>query len=170
MPRINNPTSQLFMEKRLKRHLKDGSFENVPEIRSRVMASIRGKNNRTTEMRFKMALVRAGISGWKSHPPKLPGSPDFYFTHAKLAVFVDGCFWHGCPKCGHIPKTRSEFWEAKIKRTRQRDRAKRSELRKMGTSTLSIWEHELKDISGVNLVIIKLKSKIKKYLKGSSKK
>ncbi|MCK5612353.1 very short patch repair endonuclease [Candidatus Pacearchaeota archaeon] len=152
------------MEKRLKKHLKDGKFDNVSKQRSKVMSSIRGKHNRSTEICLKMALVRSGINGWKLHSQKLPGTPDFYFHSPKLAVFVDGCFWHGCPKCGHIPKTRSEFWEAKIKRTKQRDRKKRSELRKIGISTLGVWEHELKESSGVDKVIKKIERKIKKLL------
>lgn len=150
------------MEKRLKKHLKNGKFENVSEKRSKVMSSIRGKNNRSTEICLKMAFVRSGLKGWKLHSKNLPGTPDFYFHNAMLAVFVDGCYWHGCPKCGHIPKTRSEFWEAKINRTKQRDRKKRSELRKIGIFTLGIWEHELKDSSGINKVVKKIKRRIQK--------
>tara|TARA_Y100000294_G_C8423334_1_gene283745 strand:- start:122 stop:598 length:477 start_codon:yes stop_codon:yes gene_type:complete len=155
------------MEKRLKKHLKDGKFDNVSEIRSRVMSSIRGKHNRSTELCLKMALVRSGVEGWKLHPIELPGTPDFYFSQVKLAVFVDGCFWHGCHRCGHIPKTRSKFWEAKINRTKQRDRKKRSELQKIGISTLGIWEHELKDTHKVNNVVDKIKTKFQKLLKTS---
>jgi DNA mismatch endonuclease (patch repair protein) len=144
------------MERRLKNFLDHGKFENVPEKRSRTMSAIRGKHNRTTELRLRMALIREGIKGWKLHAKELPGNPDFYFAHKKLAVFVDGCYWHGCPKCGHIPKTRSRFWEAKIKRNQQRDRQKRAELRKQGISTIRIWEHELKDSQNINKVIAKI--------------
>lgn len=152
------------MEKSLKKFLKNGKFEDVSRKRSRTMAAIRGKNNRTTERCLRMALTRSGISGWEMHAGKLPGTPDFYFINSKLAVFVDGCYWHGCPKCGHIPKTRSEFWEAKINRTKQRDRKTRSELRKIGINTLAIWEHELKGSLGVNRVVKKIERKIKKLL------
>lgn len=92
------------MERRLKKYLDHGKFENVPEKRSRTMAAIRGKHNRTTELRLKMALIRRGIKGWKLHASELPGKPDFYFKNKRLAVFVDGCYWHGCPRCGHIPE------------------------------------------------------------------
>lgn len=152
------------MEKRLKKHLKDGKFHNVSKKRSKVMSSIRGKHNRSTEICLKMALVRAGVKGWQLHTKDLPGTPDFYFPNPKLAVFVDGCFWHGCPKCGHIPKTRSKFWEAKIKRNKQRDRKKRAELRNMGISTLGIWEHELKSSTGIDKVVKKIERKINKIL------
>lgn len=158
------------MEKELKKHLKDGKFDNVSSKRSKIMSSIHGKNTLSTEVCLKMALVRSGIKGWKLHSKELPGTPDFYFQQAKLAVFVDGCFWHGCSKCGHIPKTRSEFWEAKIKMTKQRDRKKRSELGKMGISTLGIWEHELKEKSGVDKVTKKIERKIKKLLHRSEAK
>ena len=144
------------MEKWLKGFLKDGVFGDVSEHNSRIMAAIRGKNNRTTEVRLRMALIRAGIKGWKLHAKELPGHPDFYFSREKVAIFVDGCYWHGCPKCGHIPKTRSKFWEAKIKRNRARDKIKRMELRKIGISTVRIWEHELKDNRNLGRVIEKI--------------
>ena len=120
------------------------------------MSAIRGKNNRTTELRLRMSLVRAGMRGWKLHTEELPGRPDFYFEGAKLALFVDGCYWHGCPKCGHIPKTRTAFWEAKIKRNQERDKMKNLELRKLGTKSLRIWEHELKDKKDLDKVIEKI--------------
>lgn len=132
------------MEKKLKKFLHNGKFENVPEKRSLTMAAIRGKHNRSTELRLRMALVHEGIKGWQLHARALPGNPDFFFKKEQVAVFVDGCYWHGCPKCGHIPKTRSLFWEAKIKRNQQRDKRVRMELKKIGILPIRIWEHELK--------------------------
>lgn len=144
------------MERRLKTLLVNGEFEDVPETRSRTMSAIRGKHNRTTELRFRMALISRGIRGWKLHAKELVGNPDFYFKEKKLAIFVDGCYWHGCSKCGHVPKTRSQFWEAKIKRNQQRDRQKRMALRREGILTVRIWEHELKDMSNIYKVIAKI--------------
>ena len=144
------------MERRLKKYLEDGKFKDVPEKRSRTMSTIRGKHNRSTELRLRMSLVQAGVCGWTLHPEELPGRPDFYFGKAKLAIFVDGCYWHGCPKCGHIPKTRPAFWKAKIKRTQERDRIKQLELKKLGTKSLRIWEHELKDKKNLDKVIEKI--------------
>lgn len=132
------------MEKRLKKYLKNGKFDNVQEKTSRTMSAIRGKNTRSTEVCFRMMLIRSGIKGWRLHAKELPGNPDFYFKEEKLAVFVDGCYWHGCPKCGHIPKTRTEFWKAKIERNKERDRKNNKELKKIGIRPLRIWEHELK--------------------------
>jgi len=120
------------------------------------MSAIRGKHNQSTELRLRMALVKAGVRGWRLHIEELPGRPDFYFEGAKLAVFVDGCYWHGCPKCGHIPKTRTAFWKAKIKRNQERDKIKNLELRKLGTKSLRIWEHELKDKKNLDKIIEKI--------------
>jgi DNA mismatch endonuclease (patch repair protein) len=132
------------MDKALKKYLKNGKFENVSETRSKAMAAVRGKGNRTTEQRLRFAMVSVGIQGWKVQPKGIIGKPDFVFEKEKLAIFVDGCYWHGCPKCGHIPKTRSEFWKAKIGRTKQRDLEKTNILENEGYRVLRFWEHELK--------------------------
>jgi len=131
------------MERFLKSKLEKGAFVAVSPQRSRIMSAIRGKRNKTTELVFRMALVRAGVKGWVLHPATICGKPDFYFPSGKLAVFVDGCFWHGCPRCGHVPRTRSEFWLAKLKRNRQRDRKTSAELEHSGIRVLRLWEHDL---------------------------
>src|SRR5258708_40159132 len=132
------------MERFLRLKLKNGRFANVTPERSHIMASIRGKRNKSTEITLRMAMVRAGVKGWISHPERIPGKPDFYFPRKRLAIFVDGCFWHGCARCGHIPKTNRPFWAAKIARNRQRDRLTLRALRKLDTSTLRFWEHDVK--------------------------
>lgn len=121
--------------------------------RSRMMAAIRGKHAKSTEMRLRMALVRCGIHGWKTHPDDLPGTPDFFFTQTGLAVFVDGCFWHACPKCGHYPKRNRSFWETKLLRNKQRDQLTRRRLARMGITVLRIWEHDLKHSSALQDVV-----------------
>lgn len=75
------------------------SSYKVDPIRSKIMAAIKGRNNKSTELRLRMILVSLGISGWKMQKQGMPGRPDFYFESRKLIIFVDGCFWHGCPKC-----------------------------------------------------------------------
>jgi DNA mismatch endonuclease, patch repair protein len=129
------------MERMLKQLLPSG-FKNVSVVRSAAMGKIKSRNNRTTELRLRMALIREGCSGWVLHPD-LPGRPDFFFRREKLAVFVDGCFWHGCKMCGHVPKTRSRFWSAKIDRNRQRDKHTTQTLKSAGIKVLRIWEHSL---------------------------
>ncbi len=132
-----------YVDKRLQAKLEQGRFQNVPPLRSMAMSAVRGKGNKTTEVKFRMALVRAGLQGWKLHARQLPGNPDFYFPDSKLAVFIDGCFWHGCPRHGHVPTTNPEYWKAKIRINRQRDRHKKKELAKLGITTLRMWEHAL---------------------------
>ncbi|MBC8469467.1 MAG: very short patch repair endonuclease [Planctomycetes bacterium] len=149
------------MEKRLRKKLKGGKFKDVPVVRSKTMAAIRGKNNRTTELCFRMAIVRSGIKGWVTNFKDLPGKPDFFFRKKGIAVFIDGCFWHGCPKCGHYPKTRSSFWKAKILRNKERDKSNRRKLRRKGIKVVSVWEHSLKDPKQLNLKINMLKTLLK---------
>lgn len=122
------------------------------------MSSIRGKGNKSTELRLRMGLVNAGISGWTIHEDGLPGKPDFYFKKNKVAIFVDGCYWHGCPKCGHIPKTRSEFWSAKIRRNKQRDKNVNKIIRSIGITPIRIWEHEVKNPKNLKIIINKIEN------------
>jgi DNA mismatch endonuclease, patch repair protein len=131
-----------FLEKLLKETLEHGIFTNVSTVRSRAMAAVRSRGNRTTELRVRLALVRAGISGWVMHPENVVGRPDIYFPREKVAVFVDGCFWHGCPRCGHVPETNSAYWRLKIQRNKDRRRRVRGALRKQRIRLLRIWEHD----------------------------
>ena len=143
------------MEKRLRALLPGGEFKEIPQLRSQTMRAVRGKGNRTTEQKLRLALVRSKVKGWVMHPD-LVGRPDFFFPNAGLAVFVDGCFWHGCPKCGHVPQTRKRFWEGKIRRNRERDREVEASLRKDSYRVLRFWEHDLaNDLSACVLKISK---------------
>lgn len=132
------------MERILRKRLPGGKFAGVDPKRSRMMGKIRSKGNRSTEQLFRLALVRAGICGWVLHSKSILGTPDFYFQRSKIAVFIDGCFWHGCSRCGHIPRTRSAFWRMKIERNQMRRTRVARELKKLGIKTVRVWEHELK--------------------------
>jgi DNA mismatch endonuclease (patch repair protein) len=127
--------------------------------RSRIMSRIRSKGNLSTERRLRMLMVRAGIAGWKALPRNLPGNPDFVFPHIPLAIFVDGCFWHGCPRCYHRPLSNRQYWDAKVLRNEARDRRVRANLRRGGWSVLRIWEHGLNTpaevVSRINAVLRK---------------
>lgn len=118
--------------------------------RSEVMARIRGTGNRSTEQRLATLFRAHGITGWRRHLP-LPGRPDFAFPKLKLAVFVDGCFWHGCPTHGTLPRNNRGFWRQKITRNRARDRAVTRELRRRGWRVVRIWEHELRRVLGAKV-------------------
>ena len=107
------------------------------------MAAVRGHGNKTTEARLRLGLTRGGVRGWRVRPRGLRGNPDFLFPDARVAIFVDGCFWHGCPDCGHIPRTNRPFWTAKIERNRERDRRTTKGLEADHFRVLRFWEHEL---------------------------
>ena len=110
--------------------------------RSQVMASIKGKGNKSTELALVALLKAESITGWRRHL-SLPGKPDFCFPKQKVVVFVDGCFWHGCPKCYRRPKSNLDFWDSKITANRSRDRRVNRELKGKGFLVLRIFEHQL---------------------------
>lgn len=97
--------------------------DSVPEIRLRQELHHRG-------LRF-----RVNVRG-------LPGTPDVAFTRARIAVFVDGCFWHGCPIHATLPKNNREWWQAKFDATRERDARKDKDLETLGWRVIHVWEHE----------------------------
>ncbi len=106
------------------------------------MARIRGSGNQATELRL-IALLRAHrLTGWR-RGSTLPGRPDFVFPRVKLAVFVDGCFWHGCPLHATWPKQNAAFWRKKLLANRRRDREVNRLLRRAGWRVLRLWEHAL---------------------------
>lgn len=110
--------------------------------RSEVMAAIRGKGNRETEVRFAQILRKHRIKGWRRHFP-LFGSPDFVFQKQRVAVFVDGCFWHGCREHSRLPKSNVAYWRAKLRRNVLRDRRNSRELRRRGWKVIRLWHHSL---------------------------
>ncbi len=124
------------------------AFENVAPERSRVMSAIRKRGNRSTELAFRLDLVRAGLKGWEMHARHVPGCPDFLFPRKRVAVFVDGCFWHGCPKCFRLPVGNRDYWSEKITSNRRRDRRNTRILKANGWRVVRIWEHVLKSDSG----------------------
>lgn len=114
----------------------------TPVKRSQVMSRIRGRGNKETELALAQLLRAARITGWRRHVA-LFGRPDFTFRKKRLVVFVDGCFWHGCPKHLSIPKSNRNFWVNKMARNKTRDRQVTRALRLSGWHVIRIWEHEL---------------------------
>jgi DNA mismatch endonuclease Vsr len=133
------------MERELRNKLRNGRFAGTPPQRSRTMRAIKGQNNRTTELRLRLALARSRIKGWTLRPKTILGNPDFWFAEERVAVFVDGCFWHGCPACNHAPKVNSAYWRAKFERNAARDSSITQKLRSEGIEVVRFWEHELTD-------------------------
>ncbi len=110
--------------------------------RSEVMSRIRSRGNKATELALASLFRRHGMTGWRRHPPVF-GKPDFVFPKRRLAVFVDGCFWHGCPQHATKPRTNAAFWRKKLAANRARDRKVNRALRAAGWRVVRLWEHEL---------------------------
>ena len=110
--------------------------------RSEVMSRIRGRGNKATELALAKLLRRHRIIGWRRNQPVF-GKPDFIFRQMRLALFVDGCFWHGCPKHATQPKNNAAFWRRKFATNKKRDVLVTRTLRRTGWRVLRIWEHEL---------------------------
>jgi DNA mismatch endonuclease (patch repair protein) len=115
----------------------------VDKKRSKNMQAIRAKGNKSTELKMVKLFRENNITGWRRHLP-LPGKPDFTFRKEKLTLFVDGCFWHRCPKCYREPRTNAEFWKNKIENNVKRDRRVTKELKQDGWSVFRLWECQLK--------------------------
>lgn len=137
--------------------------------RSEVMSRIRGKGNKSTELALASAFRRAHITGWRRHvaiklglgpriakrlgKTQLIVKPDFVFKQERVAVFVDGCFWHQCPLHSSVPENNREFWERKLARNVERDRLHDRELKKAGWKVVRFWEHDLlRRVGGPNRV------------------
>jgi DNA mismatch endonuclease (patch repair protein) len=110
--------------------------------RSEVMSRIRSRGNKDTELALAKFFRRNKITGWRRNQ-KIFGKPDFIFPKLKLAIFVDGCFWHGCPKHETKPKNNRTFWKNKFARNKARDVLVTRMLRRAGWRVLRVWEHEL---------------------------
>lgn len=119
--------------------------------RSEVMSRIRGRGNKETELALAKLLRQHGIKDWHRHLQlrilspvtrhvSLSVRPDFVFPKVMLAVFVDGCFWHGCPKHGTKPKNNAAFWRRKLASNTRRDRLVNRTLRRAGWRVVRIWE------------------------------
>jgi DNA mismatch endonuclease (patch repair protein) len=110
--------------------------------RSMVMSRVRSRGNLVTELRLAQIFRDNGIKGWRRHL-RIAGTPDFVFPSVRLVVFVDGCFWHGCPQHGSIPSANRAFWKRKLQRNKERDRKVGKDLRRAGWQVVRIWQHEL---------------------------
>lgn len=110
--------------------------------RSECMSRIGGKNTNLEHV-FRKHIRAFGVKGYRSYA-KIPGRPDLYFPNHKLAIFVDGCFWHGCPRCASFPATNKKFWKEKIEGNKKRDKAVNMKLRKLGIRVIRFWGHDIK--------------------------
>ena len=109
------------------------------EKRSYIMKTVKSSNNKSTELKLIYLFKKYSIKGWRRNY-KIFGKPDFVFCGKKIAVFTDGCFWHGHNCRNTVPKDNSEYWENKINRNRKRDIEVNKHLKKIGWSVISIWD------------------------------
>jgi len=113
------------------------------------MRSVRGRGNASTELKAVRIFREHKITGWRRHLP-LIGKPDFAFPNQRLVVFIDGCFWHGCPMHLRMPATNVDYWQGKVARKVT------AELRSKGWRVLRVWECELKDPSRVARIVTEM--------------
>ena len=121
------------------------------------MSRVRAKNT-TPEMIVRRLVYGLGYR-YRLHYKKLPGKPDLAFPGKKRVIFVHGCYWHGHENCskGRLSKSNVEFWQAKIDRNRERDKQNVTEILEKGWKVLTIWQCELKNLTG-------LEEKVKDFL------
>ena len=120
--------------------------------RSEIMSKVHSTNT-TPEIRVRKLLYSMGYR-YRLQQNDLPGRPDIVLPKYKTAIFVHGCFWHGCPTCGHAqvrPKSNSEYWERKLNRTLKRDQDNKAELEQMDWRVLIVWECETKKTKNITL-------------------
>ena len=119
--------------------------------RSRVMSLVRSRGNKALELALATLLREHSITGWRRHQPVF-GRPDFIFRSVRLAIFVDGCFWHGCVKHSSIPASHEDFWQKKLLANKRRDKLVNRTLRARGWRVLRLWGHDLSHGNRLNLL------------------
>lgn len=122
------------------------------------------KSRNTSAEKALLAAIKAeGLKGWRRHYTRAFGVPDIAFPRQKVAIFIDGCFWHGCRKCYRQPKSNVGYWVQKVARNKERAREVNLNLKRRGWRTLRIWEHDAKKLQSG------LVKKITKTIENSAK-
>lgn len=122
--------------------------------RSAVMSKVRSKGNKSTELRLIEVFNEYGITGWRRNYP-VKGHPDFVFVKRRIAVFVDGCFWHGHDCRNTRPKENEDYWAAKRERNIKRDIEVTANFERRGWIVIRVWECELKK-KNLSKLLVKL--------------
>jgi DNA mismatch endonuclease (patch repair protein) len=127
-----------------------------PEDRLKTMRAVKGKGT-SLERRLWAMLAGLGIKGWKKNVKNIIGKPDVVFIDKHVAIFIDGCFWHGCPYCQRkLPKKNHEYWERKIQRNVELAQMHDEQLKQNGWTIIRVWEHELADLRFVRSKILRV--------------
>jgi len=130
--------------------------------RSEVMSAIKSKGTKL-EKKLKSGLDSRRIKGYKQNCDEIYGRPDFVIKKARIAIFLDSCYWHGCPKHLRMPSSHQDYWESKIERNYKRDRAVSKELRSEGWRVIRIWEHSLNNPKTLQWWLTRIKNLITQY-------
>lgn len=128
------------------------------ERRSEIMSRVRGKENAATELKMIGIFKENKITGWRRNY-KAFGKPDFVFPKKKIAIFVDGEFWHGHPTRAKIPETNRDFWEKKIARNKKRDRLVNKTLKDQGWTVIRVWQRDISDAKTLKKIALVLDQK-----------
>jgi DNA mismatch endonuclease (patch repair protein) len=127
-----------------------------PSDRRKTMQAVRGKGTKL-EKRLWAMLAQMRLRGWKKNVKDVSGKPDVVFPDQRVIIFIDGCFWHGCPVCRRVlPATNREYWERKINRNISLAKTHNRRLRRGGWAVIRIWEHEIRDTSKVRSRILRV--------------
>jgi len=129
------------------------------EKRSEIMSNIRSRKNKSTEMKLIEIFKMHKITGWRRNY-KIFGNPDFVFPNFKVAIFTDGCFWHGHKCRNTVPKTNARYWADKIKRNKKRAFKVNRHLADKGWKVIRLWECEINDSRKRATLIQKIRSNI----------
>jgi DNA mismatch endonuclease (patch repair protein) len=126
---------------------------------SKVMSANKAKHTKP-ELLLRKALWANGLKGYRNNYKKVPGRPDIAFPVKKVAIFVNGCFWHRCPHYNYqLPKTNTAFWEIKFKKNKDRDALKTAQLEALGWKVITVWECVVDE--DMNRIITQLKKMLK---------
>jgi len=129
-----------------------------PADREKTMRAVKSSGT-SLERKIWAMLAGMGLTGWKKNCPNVPGKPDIVFLNEKVAIFIDGCFWHNCPICNRpLPKNNSEYWKEKIKKNQIRDKNINIVLKEQGWLVIRIWEHDINNKKNYHLIRDKITS------------
>jgi len=136
-----------------------------PATSEAVSRSMKGNVAKDTkpELALRRLLREAGYPGYRLHWKKAPGRPDIAYPGRKVAIFVNGCYWHRCPHCNpSLPKTNTEFWEKKFALNQERDARKTKALEDEGWTVFTVWECQIRDDpeAAVSMVSTSLQSQL----------
>lgn len=132
----------------------------TPEDRRKTMRAVKGKGT-SLERRLFSTLAGMGLKGWRKNAGDVLGKPDAAFDRERVAIFVDGCFWHGCPYCKRkLPVTNQDYWVRKINRNIAFAKRVNQELRDQGWTVIRVWEHEIRNRQVMQAIRISIRQAV----------